>query len=149
MTITATPTSLTALVDASTRRFNLLSMFDDPRTTGLVATFQLYETRLGGGVTNVLLFDQAGAGAPGTVQNFQNYVNDGDYVNSFIHRSALDSLNNPFIIQGGGFTVENNLSFGLVPTDAPIVNELDPDRSNVRGTIAMAKGEGPDSATNQ
>jgi peptidyl-prolyl cis-trans isomerase A (cyclophilin A) len=149
MTITVTPTTLTALVDARTRRFNLLSMFDDPRTTGLVATFQLYDTSLGGGITNVLLFDQAGAGAPGTVQNFQTYVNDGDYVNSFIHRSAVDGMNNPFVIQGGGFTVENNLTFGVVPTDLPIANEFDPNRSNVRGTIAMAKTTNPDSATSQ
>ncbi len=144
MTITATSKTLTALVNAPTRRFNLLSMFDDPRTTGLVATFQLYDTSLGGGVTEVLLFDQNGAGAPRTVENFQNYVNDGDYINSFIHRSVSN-----FVIQGGGFTVENNLTFDIVPTDDPIANEFSPNRSNTRGTIAMAKGDNPDSATSQ
>ena len=36
---------------------------------------------------------------PGTVENFLNYVNDGDYLNSFFHRSVED-----FVIQGGGYT---------------------------------------------
>jgi cyclophilin family peptidyl-prolyl cis-trans isomerase len=73
-----------------------------------------------------------------------NYVNDGDYNNSFFHRSVPG-----FVLQGGGFTFQNNL-YGNVPTDAPIVNEFDPSRSNLRGTLAMAKtAAGPDSATSQ
>ncbi len=123
---------------------NISQNFDDTFTTGQVARFELFDTSLGGGVTNVLLFDQTGDGAPSTVQNFLNYVNDGDYVNSIIHRSIPD-----FIVQGGGFTVEN-LIVDPVPTDPPVANEFDSDRTNVRGTIAMAKLPGdPDSATNQ
>ena len=81
---------------------NLSQHFDDPFTTGQVASFELADGSLGGGVTNVLLFDQAGAGAPKTVANFSNYVKDGDYVNSIIHRSVPG-----FIVQGGGFTVKD------------------------------------------
>ncbi|TWT77000.1 Peptidyl-prolyl cis-trans isomerase A precursor [Posidoniimonas polymericola] len=85
---------------------------------------------------------------PGTVQNFLNYVNDGDYINSIIHRSDPD-----FVIQGGGFTTgsttfTDDSQFSQVPTDAQIANE--PGISNLRGTVAMAKlGGNPNSATSQ
>ena len=82
--------------------------------------------------------------APNTVANFLNYVNDGDYQNSFVHRSAPG-----FVIQGGGFTFVDAPPV-RIPVDDPVVNEFDPNRSNVRGTLAMAKvGDDPDSATSQ
>lgn len=80
--------------------------------------------------------------APRTVANFLNYLRDGDYENSFIHRSSVD-----FVIQGGGFVFENG-EIGEVPEDASIANEFGV--PNTRGTIAMAKISGdPDSATSQ
>ncbi len=79
---------------------------------------------------------------PETVANFLNYVNDGDYANTFIHRSVAG-----FVIQGGGFTFIDG-ERQSVPTDPPVVNE--PGISNLRGTIAMAKLSGdPNSATSQ
>ena len=79
---------------------------------------------------------------PVTRQNFLKYVSDGDYVNSFIHRSVPG-----FVIQGGASNIINN-SFGSVPTDPPIVNEFGV--SNTLGTISMAKlGGDPNSATSQ
>ena len=137
-----------AAVNAVDTTVNLFNHFDDPFTTGRVARFDL-----GGSVTNVVLFDQAGQGAPLTVQNFRDYINRGDYVNTIIHRSVPG-----FIVQGGGFTVNglaNSLdnpanAVGVIPSDDPVVNEFSPERSNLRGTIAMAKlGGDPDSATNQ
>ncbi|HAC65890.1 MAG TPA: hypothetical protein DCF68_20745, partial [Cyanothece sp. UBA12306] len=132
----------------------LSSHFDDPFTTGLTARFELYDNSLAGGVTEIVLFDQDTSGAPGTVTNFSNYVLDEDYVNTIIHRSMPG-----FVVQGGGFTVDgladvlpNNApdAVSLVPTDPPITNEFSSERSNVRGTIAMAKiGGDPDSATNE
>ena len=80
--------------------------------------------------------------APIHVENFLQYVNDGDYNNSFIHRSIAG-----FIVQGGGFTFINQ-AFNYVPVDPAIVNEFA--LSNVRGTVAMAKvGSDPNSATSQ
>jgi cyclophilin family peptidyl-prolyl cis-trans isomerase len=85
---------------------------------------------------------------PITVDNFLNYVNDGDYLQSFLHRSHED-----FVIQGGGFTTDSTTftdtdQFTDVPADAPIQNE--PGISNLRGTFAMAKpGGDPHSATSQ
>lgn len=147
---------ISSVPTAADRTLNLLTYFDDPFTTGLTARFELENQTLGGGITNVLLYDQAGSGAPLSVQNFLNYVNDGDYVNSIIHRSIPG-----FIVQGGGFVV-NNLASNLqtaetranavseVPADAAVQNEFSAARSNTRGTLAYAKlGNNPNSATNQ
>ncbi len=79
---------------------------------------------------------------PITRQNFLKYVTDGDYTNSFIHRSSPG-----FVIQGGASNIING-SIGSVPTDPPIVNEFG--ISNTLGTISMAKlGGNPNSATSQ
>lgn len=130
--------------NAENSTIRLFQHFDDPFTTGQIARFELNNTSLGGRVTSVLLFDQEGAGAPATVANFINYAQDNDYVNSIIHRSVPG-----FIIQGGGFIVEDSQVIP-VPLDEPVVNEFSEERSNTQGTIAMAKlGGDPDSATNQ
>lgn len=92
------------------------------------------------GDINIELYDTA---APLTVANFMNYVNSGAYNNSFIHRSVPG-----FIIQGGSYAW-NGASVDTIATNAPVINEFDPSRSNLRGTIAMAKlGGDPNSATN-
>ena len=95
---------------------------------------------------DMALFSQR---TPGTHTNFLNYVADGDYVDSFIHRSEPN-----FVIQGGGFkfvpdpTDPTVTNVAAVPTDPPIANE--PGISNTTGTISMAKlGGDPDSATSQ
>lgn len=79
--------------------------------------------------------------APNTVNNFLNYINDGDFEDSFIHRSIPG-----FIVQGGGFTWNTADGLNPVPTDAPINSEFG--LSNTRGTVAMAQaGDDPNSAT--
>lgn len=141
--------------NSASSTLNLLDNFDDPFTTGLVATFQLYDTTIGnGGATNVVLFDQEGEGAPESVQNFRNYVNSNAYVNSFIHRIAtLFPATTTSIVQGGGFTVNNFdgtvfTDVASVPTNAPLDNDYSANRPNRRGTLAYAKlGGDPDSAT--
>ena len=83
--------------------------------------------------------------APNTVASFLSYVNDGDYVDSFIHRSIPG-----FVIQGGGFTtsqetfVQGTTVIDEVPVDPPILNETNAvgNRSNVRGTISTAQQGG-------
>ena len=91
------------------------------------------------GEVEIELFDED---APATVANFLNYVNDGDYANSFIHRSVPG-----FVEQGGGFSFIDG-DVVAIPTDPPVINE--PGISNLRGTIAMAKrGGDPNSATSQ
>ena len=83
--------------------------------------------------------------APNTVASFLDYVDDDDYINSFIHRSIAG-----FVIQGGGFTtsqetfVQGTTVITAVPTDPPILNEGNGvgNRSNVRGTISTAQQGG-------
>ena len=89
---------------------------------------------------------------PGTVANFLNYVNDGDYINSFFHRTTTFATAGVAVIQGGGFktpstTYTNTSQFTNVPKDPPIQNE--PGISNLRATIAMAKTSDPNSATSE
>ena len=80
---------------------------------------------------------------PATVANFLDYLNNGAYTNSVYHRSAPG-----FVVQGGGFTFDMGLPLDTIPTNPAVTNE--PEFSNVRGTIAMAKlGNDPNSATSQ
>ena len=140
------------LVLGASTSISLDGRFDNPDITG---TLVRLSTNLGN--ITVELFDTAVTGrsaAPITTANFLSYVNAGRYNNTFFHRSIPG-----FIVQGGGFTAVNNSSNQLiidtVTANPPIVNEFSADRSNTRGTLAMAKldstveGGGPDSATNQ
>ena len=100
-------------------------------STRACATIVRFDTVLG--TFDVRLFDTA---TPLSVANLLNYVNDGDYDDSFIHRSLTQ-----FVIQGGGFTFESNeVGLGNVPTDPPVMNE--PGISNIRSSMSFAK-QGP------
>ncbi|MBT8116496.1 MAG: peptidylprolyl isomerase, partial [Gammaproteobacteria bacterium] len=62
------------------------------------------------GAIDILMLDSV---APATVANFMNYVGDGDYDYSFLHRSAaytdpaetLYPVGTPFVVQGGGYVM--------------------------------------------
>jgi peptidyl-prolyl cis-trans isomerase A (cyclophilin A) len=96
----------------------------------------------------VLLFDQPGQGAPLTTSNLQAYVAANRYGGTFLHRSVPG-----FVLQGGGFNLVESATGGqiaAVTTFPAVLNEYSPLRSNIRGTIAMAKlGSDPNSATSQ
>jgi peptidyl-prolyl cis-trans isomerase A (cyclophilin A) len=100
------------------------------------------------GDIEVNLFDET---TPKTVANFLEYVNDGSYDNSLVHRSIEN-----FITQGGGYYLNVNVdedekdifTLSSVTRKPSVLNE--PLYSNVRGTIAMAKlSSNPDSATSE
>lgn len=78
--------------------------------------------------------------APATVKNFLQYVRDGFYNGTVFHRVIPG-----FMIQGGGFTPTLSRK---MPRD-PIANEATQSLPNLRGTIAMARTNDPDSATSQ
>jgi peptidyl-prolyl cis-trans isomerase B (cyclophilin B) len=78
--------------------------------------------------------------APITVKNFLRYVDAKHFDGTIFHRVMAD-----FMIQGGNFEP------GMNPktTYGPIKNESDNGVSNERGTIAMARTNVADSATDQ
>jgi cyclophilin family peptidyl-prolyl cis-trans isomerase len=105
------------------------------------------QTDLGG--IDILLRDDV---APLTFQNFLDYMNEGAYDGTFIHRKISD-----FVVQGGGhkYNPADGPFFGggasHIPEPRSVDNEADrPDALlNTRGTLAMAKGADPDSATSE
>ncbi len=78
--------------------------------------------------------------APKTVENFLQYARDGYFDGTIFHRVIPG-----FMIQGGGFT--GNMT--RKETRSPIQNEASPTLPNLRGTVAMARTNAPDSATSQ
>lgn len=78
--------------------------------------------------------------APLTVANFLEYVEEGYYDGTVFHRVIPG-----FMVQGGGF--DQNLN--RKTTGDPVPNESRQTAMNLRGTLAMARTQDPDSATAQ
>ena len=95
------------------------------------------------GVIDIQLYDEA---APKTVENFYIYLNNNAYNRSVFHRSVPG-----FIIQGGGYVWNQTTNeANVIAKLPPVNNEFSAARSNVRGTIAMAKlPDKPNSATSE
>ena len=92
------------------------------------------------------------AEAPLTVTNFLAYVRAADYTDVFFHRSAWLSSPRPapFVIQAGAYKWTDPGCCPQVATRGNLPNEFSATRSNLRGTVAMAKvGGDPDSASSQ
>ncbi len=125
----------------------LLLAVASPGSADTVVRFQTVA-----GDFDVQLYDLA---TPITVPNFLNYVNSGRFADSFFHRLVPG-----FVLQAGGFTYDGAIA--PVESFGTIDNEFHASRSNLRGTLAMAKvgaqydgnndlipGTGPDSATSE
>ncbi|UCF04551.1 MAG: peptidylprolyl isomerase [bacterium] len=78
--------------------------------------------------------------APVSVENFLDYVESGYYDSTVFHR-VIEG----FIIQGGQYTQE----LSKKEPNEPIICESDNGLSNLRGTIAVARGQSPNSGTSQ
>ncbi len=100
----------------------------------------LVEIKTTEGVIKVELADKE---APITVKNFLAYVDDKFYDGLVFHRVIKD-----FMIQGGGYSMVND-KLVEKPTKAPIANEAKNGLKNIRGSIAMARTQDPNSATAQ
>ena len=80
--------------------------------------------------------------SPVTVENFLNYVESKEYDSTIFHRVIKN-----FMIQGGGFSPEMREKKSRF---SPILNEgVHSQLRNTRGSIAMARSNNPNSATNQ
>lgn len=78
--------------------------------------------------------------SPKSVANFLQYVHEGFYAGTVFHRSIPG-----YLVQGGLYTRD------LQPkrTHPAIASEADNGLSNLRGTIAVARGADPNSGTSQ
>ncbi len=78
--------------------------------------------------------------APKSVANFLQYVRDGFYDGTLLHRAITG-----YLVQGGLYTRD------LQPkrTRPAVASEADNSLSNLRGTIAVARGADPNSGTAQ
>lgn len=89
-----------------------------------------------------IVVDLDGKAAPCTTANFVRYVREGYYTGTLFHRVMKD-----YLIQGGGYAPGMDVKSEGV--HEPVKLESNNGLSNVRGTIAMARGNLPDSATTQ
>lgn len=80
------------------------------------------------------------ARAPLTAENFLRYVRDGFYDGLIVHRVVQN-----FVVQGGGYDTD----YAERPARGPIANESGNGLANTRGTVGMARGDSPHSATSQ
>jgi len=78
--------------------------------------------------------------APVTTKNFLSYV-DKEFFDGLIFHRVIPG----FMVQGGGMDADMNEK----ANDAPIPIESDNGLKNLRGTLAMARTNDPNSATSQ
>jgi cyclophilin family peptidyl-prolyl cis-trans isomerase len=109
-----------------------------PVTAG---TFVTFTTNLG--AFDVELYD---ASMPTTVANFLGYVNSHTYDSTIIHRSTTYNPADIQVVQGGGYVLA---ATNLAPVVTGSSIALEAGSSNLRGTIAMARGSATNSATSQ
>lgn len=76
--------------------------------------------------------------APGTVDNFLRYVNEGHFDGTLVYRVVPG-----FVIQAGSYDSATHQR----PVHDPVPLEANNGLSNVRGTIAMARENDPNTAT--
>jgi cyclophilin family peptidyl-prolyl cis-trans isomerase len=72
--------------------------------------------------------------APLTVANFLNYVDQGHYTNTIVHRAVAN-----FVIQMGGFDTD----YKPKPAPNKVPNESGNGLSNVRGSVGLARTQDP------
>ena len=113
----------------------LIAVMGVTSTAAQDATHAKIQTSMGD-----MIVELAPEAAPQTVANFLEYATSGHYDRTLFHRVVKG-----FVIQGGGYST---LYTERVLRD-PIPYEGDNGLKNLRGTIAMARTDSPDSAQAQ
>lgn len=103
----------------------------------VMAANTLVEMKTSMGNIEIELFNDK---APISAKNFESYVKDNFYNGTIFHRVIPG-----FMIQGGGM----DANMVEKQTKAPIQNESYNGLKNLRGTLAMARTNMPNSATSQ
>jgi peptidyl-prolyl cis-trans isomerase A (cyclophilin A) len=113
------------------------------------ATIVRFQTTLGN--IDIRLYDSA---TPLHAANLLNYINSNRYDGTFIHRSAKNQSGEDFVIQGGGYKILSSLlaqpiesGWTRIQSFGNVTNE--PGISNLRGTVALAKGTGISSGSSE
>jgi peptidyl-prolyl cis-trans isomerase A (cyclophilin A) len=142
------PPSLTAMNRRLTALTLILLLVPFAASAGSPATTSSAATPAAAAQPEVLLQTSQGditlqlypGKAPKSVANFLQYVRNGFYDGTTFHRVI-----NGYLIQGGLYTSQ------LKPkrTRTPVQAEADNGLSNLRGTIAVARGAAPNSGTSQ
>jgi len=89
----------------------------------------------------MIVFELMPDKAPKSVENFLNYVKDGFYDNTIIHRVIPD-----YTIQGGGYDDKQTKKETTHPA---VANEANNGVKNTKGTVAVARKAEPHSGTSQ
>lgn len=145
-TFTGTIPDISANLNGPPQAVELVQFFSDADTGHSLVRFDVQF----GGQTNTFEFELFDREAPATVANFLNYIQDGRYDDSIFHRSAETLQGAEFVLQGGGYTFDTTPQFLNIPEDPNVPNEFSATRSNLRGTVAMAKqGNDPNSASSE
>lgn len=110
---------------------------EEPEPERVVEPFPLVRIETTAGAFTVRLFALE---SPKTVEQFLRLTVSRFYEGTIFHRVVKD-----FVVQGGGFTVD----FQERSVEETLPNESGNGRSNLRGTIAMARLNDPHSASNQ
>lgn len=131
-------------MNAIPRLLRLLAVLAVVGIPGSAAAGTIVRFEVNTGTFDVELLDDT---MPTTVANFLDYVNAGAYDSTIFHRTTTYNPAIIQVVQGGGFGIEGSTIFPIA-TNLPIGLEM-PSPSNLRGTIAMARGEALDSATSQ
>ncbi len=101
-----------------------------------------FDVGYGGQSWGKIVFELYPARAPGTVNNFLRYVDDGFYDRTIFHR-VIDG----YLAQGGAYkSLASPKTDGLHP---PVRNEAKNGLKHERGTLAAARAADPHSATAQ
>ena len=131
------------LTGATLGDYTLIVQNPDTTSSSLANGFQVItadRVRLSTSKGDIVI--QLVSDAPITTANFLTYVNENFYDGTIFHRVVSG-----FVVQGGGYLPGMIAQTGV---HDPIQNEFSSTRSNVRGTVAMAKlGGDPNSATSQ
>jgi peptidyl-prolyl cis-trans isomerase A (cyclophilin A) len=113
------------------------------------ATIVRFQTTLGN--IDIRLYDAA---TPLHTANMLSYINSNRYDGTFIHRSAKNQSGEDFVIQGGGYRILSSLlaqpiesGWQRIQSFGNVTNE--PGISNLRGTVALAKGTGVSSGSSE